>query len=554
MGAVSAAAAILFVLPRRDRGLNEQLRRASRMNTTSLELAKLSTSLSARFIGVLLIAQSLLVVWAVITNQSFWVDEFGTANIANTGSISQWWDRFRRWPDSDIQMPLYHLYIFAWSKLFGFSEYALRLSNWPLFLLAEAMLLWTFRRFPLFAVVAFVLTTFHPLVWYYLDEARPYIMLFLGAVWTFASLAGLFSRVQGNGSVAYSPWIFAVGVVILAGSNMVGAFWAAAAVLLAFVVHWRGNKALLLRYRSPYIALFVLLSALAAFYAYTLARGARGVLYETNLLTVLFSAYELVGLSGFGPGRLELRSEGPSALREWLAPLLLGSTVLALGLVHGLLVLKSLIGSRRVAAVLAAVFIPALFILAAGLLMHWRVVGRHLMPAVPVVSLLLSLSVAALIAGGRRRSVLCAAIVMTAVVASGVLMRTATHAKDDYRLAAQVTREALLNGQTVWWTADAAAGQYYPVPIHLPVEHKDGCPRFASVNRDAAFDVSAIAGQCLVEMPAASVIVFSERAVSPSATALKEWIRKEGFTLSRKWPAFSLWQAQVEIGAAASAP
>jgi hypothetical protein len=504
---------------------------------------RLPAALGGRSIGVLLIAQSLLVVWAVITDQSLWLDELGTAEIANIGSLWEWWQRFHQWANSDLQMPLYHLYVFAWSKAFGFSEYALRLSNWPLFVLAEAMLLWTFRRFPLFAVAAFVLSTFHPLLWYYLDEARPYIMVFLGAVWTFCSLAGLFSRVHGDGTVAYSPWIFAAGVVILAGSNMVGVFWAASALLLALVLHWHGDKALLLRYRLPYLALLAALAVLAAFYAYTLTRGARATTaYETNVLTVLFAAYELLGLSGLGPGRLELRADGPTALRAWLAPLLLGSIVLGLGLLHGLLVLKNFIGPRRVAAVLAALFIPAAIIVATGFLMHWRVVGRHLMPVVPFVSLLLSLSVAALIADGRRRSLLCAAIIVTTVVVSGVLMRSPRHAKDDYRLAAEVTRHALVNGQTVWWAAASEGTGYYQVPINRPVEQKDGCPRFASVNRGGAIDVSQIGGQCLAQLPAPSIVVFSERGGFPSATAVKDWMRRQGFTSSREWPAFSLWQ------------
>lgn len=514
------------------------------MTATTFAPVKLSTPLSGRSIGVLLSAQSLLVAWAVITHQSFWVDEFGTVAVADTGTLSEWWDRFHQWPNSNIQMPLYHLYVFGWSKILGFSEYALRLSNWPLFLLAQGMLLWTFRRFPVFAVVLFVLSTFHPLVWYYLDEARPYIMVFLGAVWTFGSLAGLFSRVHGDGSVEYSPWIFAAGVVILAGSNMIGAFWAAAAVLLAFILHWRGDKALLRRYLGPYTALFAALSVLAAFFVYTLMLGARATaLYETNGLTALFSGYELVGLSGLGPGRLELRSEGVSALREWLVPLSVGSIVFATGLFHGLFVLKNHIGPRRVAAALAALLVPVVIIVGTGVLMHWRVVGRHLMPLVPVVSMLLSLSVATLIADRRRRSLLCAAIIVLTVVMSGVLMSSARHAKDDYRLAAQVTREALTNGQTVWWAAAIEGARYYGVPVERKKEQKEGCPSFAGTSRDAAIDVSNIAAQCLAQIPAPSAIVLSERGGFRSEAAVKDWVRREGFTLSRQWPAFSLWSA-----------
>jgi hypothetical protein len=511
------------------------------MKTTPFDRLEPSTPLSGRLIGVLLIAQSLLVVWAVITPQSLWLDEFGTVAVAEAGTLSQWWERFRQWPNSNIQMPLYHLYVFGWTKVFGFSEYALRLSNWPLFVLAEAMLIWTFRRFALFAVVLCLLSSFHPLVWYYLDEARPYIMVFLGAVWTFGSLAGLFSKIHGDGTVGYSPWIFAAGVVLLSGSNMVGVFWAAAAVLLASALHWRGDPALLRRYSWPYMALFAALAALAVFYAYTLTRGARATaLYETNVLTFAFSGYELLGLSGLGPGRLELRAQGLSALREWLVPLCLGSIVLAAGLLHGLFVLKAFIGPRRVAAVLAALFLPLIFITAVGFLMHWRVVGRHSMPIVPVVSMLLSLSVAALIADGRRGSLLGAVLIMSTVLVSGVLMSSARHAKDDYRLAALITKEALADGQTVWWAAIEGA-RYYHVPMQRPMQQKDGCPSFAGAEREAAIDVSSIAGQCFAQIPAAHVIVFSERGGFRSETAVKAWIKKEGFKLSREWPAFSLW-------------
>ena len=54
-----------------------------------------------------------------ISNGSLWIDEFGTWLITQAPSVSAWWDRLRAWPDSDSQIPLYHLYMYFWAKFFG---------------------------------------------------------------------------------------------------------------------------------------------------------------------------------------------------------------------------------------------------------------------------------------------------------------------------------------------------------------------------------------------------------------------------------------------------
>ncbi len=224
-------------------------------------------------------AQAALTAMYIITDGSLWIDEFGTARIAEADTFAIWWRQFINWHDSDIQMPFYHGFMFVWTKWFGFSEYALRMANWPFFILAEAALLWTFRGVPRFALTLLLLSSLHPLIWYYLNEARPYIMVYLGATLTLCALVSLYADIhEAQGIQPYSPWLLTGGLLLLAGSSMLGAPWVVAAVLLALYFHLSNVEAgvrLVKAGRLAYSALGLGLLLLAGFYVYTLLRGAR---------------------------------------------------------------------------------------------------------------------------------------------------------------------------------------------------------------------------------------------------------------------------------------
>src|SRR5712671_6379841 len=124
---------------------------------------------------------SVLVAICAISSGSLWIDEFGTWLLTRADSIPDWWRRFEAWPDSDSQIPLYHFFMYGWTKVLGTDAVAMRASNVGMFVIANLALLWPFRSRPTLAVPVILASCLSAPIWYYLNEIRPYIMLYMGA-------------------------------------------------------------------------------------------------------------------------------------------------------------------------------------------------------------------------------------------------------------------------------------------------------------------------------------------------------------------------------------
>src|SRR5204863_234078 len=134
--------------------------------------------------------------------RSFWIDEALTAVKAMQPTFNSWWQAMAQEKASDLQMPLYMFYAWAYEKPFGSGEWALRLANLPWFLLGAVSFIRAFSSRPGAAgffhndqqhadegvhapclnrtwtgtLLLSFSVLFSPFAWYYLDEARPYAM------------------------------------------------------------------------------------------------------------------------------------------------------------------------------------------------------------------------------------------------------------------------------------------------------------------------------------------------------------------------------------------
>ena len=124
---------------------------------------------------------SVLVAICAISSSSLWIDEFGTWLLTRADSIPDWWKRFQSWPDSDSQTPLYHFYMYTWTKVIGTDAVAMRASNVGMFVIANLALLWPFRSRPTIAFPVILTSCLSAPIWYYLNEIRRYIILYMGA-------------------------------------------------------------------------------------------------------------------------------------------------------------------------------------------------------------------------------------------------------------------------------------------------------------------------------------------------------------------------------------
>ncbi len=103
----------------------------------------------------------------IALNQSLWLDEAVTANVVKNYGFTQIISRFS---PSDFHPPLYYLFIKLWTNFFGYSEIALRTPS-VLFSLTTGYVVYLVA-----GVWGAVFFLFNPLIIYYSQEARMYMM------------------------------------------------------------------------------------------------------------------------------------------------------------------------------------------------------------------------------------------------------------------------------------------------------------------------------------------------------------------------------------------
>jgi hypothetical protein len=461
-----------------------------------------------------------------ISSQSFWIDEAITGNTATQSTLHLAWEELARINGSDLQMPLYMFYVWGWEKIFGGSEWALRMANYPWFLFGQisAAFIWSDRRKGLLFVLVAACNSF---IWFYLDEARPYIMEYGAAcvvLWFLALLARSASIAE------WKFWLFIFGLLSLAAANLLGVLWVATAIGVA------GFLIVKKRLRTPIFPLFVCatgLVLLGAYYLWTLTHGARGTHGNPSILNVFFVLYELCGFSGLGPGRLDIRQLGLSSFRPYFLPLAVFALALAIILLRSpkRLAQKE---DKQILIVSAIFALPPLFLLFfVGGLIRFSVLGRHAMPAASFILVVLASGIWALYRDkavfGKVVIVLFLALSFGSSLGIRFLPR---HGKDDYRTAAATVSAILPDGQAAWWCASSEGARYY----HLATS---GIPDRAG---RVIVTVANPSEEALASLPVPVVVVLSKADLYDANGTIATMLKEKQFTLQKTSQAFSIWK------------
>jgi len=177
-------------------------------------------------------------------------------------------------------------------------------------------------------------------------------------------------------------------------------------------------------------------------------------------------------------------------------------------------------------------------VLLVGIFGGFRVLGRHLMPIMPLLLLGFSILAYAL---WSQRTILTRLIVisMLAMMLSSALAQRITprHAKDDYRGAALAARETISNGATVWWAADPIAANYYHVFPQLLLEG-------SSAMSNAHFSVFMANNrhrQYLAHLPKPALVVLSKPDVYDADGQLRGFLADENYEALRSLASFTLY-------------
>ncbi len=495
-----------------------------------------------RAVWFLLVA--LAVTFLAVSGRSFWIDETLTGIKATQPSPSAWWSEMVREKSSDLQMPFYMLYEWAAAKVLGGSEWALRAACAPWFIAGAIVFASAFPTGDRRRLLAIALVLTSPFAWYYLDEARPYAMQLGAALMIVGSLNLLktdgFSpssggEGRGEGGPSCSNWplfTYLLALVILSGSSLLGMIWAGAALIAFPLVVPRERLLQILCHKKLWFALTIAaLSILGSYYLWTLKVGARATAAVTaGWGNVLFIPYELLGFTGLGPGRLELRTTGLAAMNSFALPLGLFLVLAAIVLMAGLRNLPQ--NRRRSLSILLLCAAPALFILAVGVVTHFRVLGRHFAPLLAPILLLLTLGCASLWNRHSAMARLAVAAFFIASAASCLCVRfSERHAKDDYRSAAAIARAALASRQVVWWNAAETGARYY----HVRLNTQTNLPTSATLL------VNPAPSDLPTNRPPRLVIV-SKPDIYDREAAVSSYLQTNRFRATRHFPAFTIWE------------
>lgn len=459
-----------------------------------------------------------------VTNQSLWIDEGAAALKAMEPSLGGWWHNLRVEGNSNLQLIGQLFYLWGWEKMFGSSEIALRASNIPFFVAGIWALAWGMspRRTRQTAVVFLALT--NAFLWYYLSEARPYIVLFCFASITTACLLQL--QRAPEEALASPLWsrLFCVGLFGLCLTSLIAVPWALGAIAAA--LYWCGPRAVtrsVFRFKGSFLVLAIAMAALGVYYLWTMQIGARASgVGRTGWLSVAYIFYELSGLAGLGPRRLQLRSQEFGELAPFLPFLALGAGALLVLLLGALSFLRERIGKREIVFFLLAVVGPLLVVLAAGVSGRMRLLGRHLTPFLPFLLAFLSIGLTKCLRSPSSWRKLAGWAALAVLLLSALEIRFAPrHSRDDYRSAAAIARKAQSAGENVWWLADISTGIYYRVPLDSP--------RF-STSPDP------------LKLPwLPDLVILSKPDVYDGSGTARAYLAQNNFKVEQVLPAFQIW-------------
>ena len=407
-----------------------------------------------------------------ITRQSLWIDEGYTIWFAAHRSMSSFLSSLVGWTD-DAEMIFYLVYMWLWVKVWGTTEIALRASNIPFAMLlfgTEAWASWNLFRRP----NAWIFFCLSPFIWFYLNEARPYVALM--AFSTVAIVAVLAYLMEPARYRVVAPWFCLTALFLACGIHILAAFLFPS-LLFMMAMAARGDMALrksLLRDWS--LSVFVFLPAFVAlgtFYAWV-ERSGNLRTGRPGLVNLSFVFYEFMGFGGLGPPRNELR--GNHHLQMFISywPWLLVGISATLAVVFFLFVMRPTPVARKL---VGSLLIGMGIAFAVSWVAHLPLLGRHMAVFLPML-----LMIPMVWTGPQRASLrlryLSAAIGVTLAIAWGIsdarLAFLHKYEKESYRAASSIAVErARLSGGEILWAADPKVAYYYglrEVSVHPRTE------------------------------------------------------------------------------------
>jgi hypothetical protein len=350
-------------------------------------------------------------------------------------------------------------------------------------------------------------------------------MQYAGSCMVLCGLGGMFAPARKN-ATRLDFWFFVTGILVLAGSSLLATLWAASAIAAFAFLSFHLRRRLPTKELLILGAILILLTALAAFYLWTLWQGARGSnAGQMEIRNVPYAAFQLLGFSGLGPGVLRIREFGPTAFHRYLPLLLTLAALLCVVIAQSLRTV--LLSAYRASAFAGLIYgvTPAISLITFAFIANFRLLGRHFAPLSPLIVIVVAVG---LIRCWQSRQKIVALATCLLWLASALELRfSSRHQKDDYRSAAAEARRGMSEGN-VWWAADRAAATYYQLPIW---------------NADAPISLVINSSSAdLQKLPRPDTIILSKPDLYDENHAIRAYLTAERFQPVRRLPAFSVWR------------
>ncbi len=181
-------------------------------------------------------------------NQSLWLDETITARVIQQYSH---WEIVTKFSPFDFHPPLYYLFMKSWSIFFGCSEIALRMPSVIFSILTGYVVYLIAGKW---AAVFFL---FNPLIVYYSQEARPYMMVTFLLTTSLYYLIKLLTNSRINESTKKTNFFFFIFSLFLSFFTFYGSLFFIAAVLV-YLFYKKKYKGLILTTSCLLLVFFII--------------------------------------------------------------------------------------------------------------------------------------------------------------------------------------------------------------------------------------------------------------------------------------------------------
>lgn len=237
-----------------------------------------------------------------VNNWSLWLDESSTAILASIPSFKGFVEKLSVWTGSESQMPLYIGCMWAWEKLAGHTEYALRFFNVVMALIGICYCAYSAKRMKKSDAakvkVAMALMVITPFFIYNMNEARVNISL---CVLSALCYVGIY--MYGKYQSKIDLYICVIALIIGCGFNML--FFFVAPILLVMGLSF--DKKIISKNIAPFTIGVIGCVAIGCYYLWTLMQSKGGMVERPGLSNIAYSLYEFMGFNGMGAPKNEIR-------------------------------------------------------------------------------------------------------------------------------------------------------------------------------------------------------------------------------------------------------